>query len=74
MRADWVTSSAELPHEGQQIEFVLDRREVVMNGVYVQQTFRSHWSGYEVARVHSWRPADLNSSAAVHSLLRLMPR
>lgn len=67
MSADWVTSSSELPHESQQVEFVLDRREVAMDGTYAQRTFRSHWSGYEVARVRSWRPADLNSSIAVHS-------
>jgi len=58
MYAPWVTSSAALPQEGQPVEFVLDGREVAMDGTYVQRTFRSRWAGYEVERVHIWRSAD----------------
>ena len=58
MYAPWVTSSAALPQEGQPVEFVLDGREVAMDGTYVQRTFRSRWAGYEVERVHTWRSVD----------------
>lgn len=57
MYAPWVTSSAALPQEGQSVEFVLDGREVAMDGTYVLRTFRSRWAGYEVERVHTWRSA-----------------
>ena len=62
MYAQWVTRSAELPHEGQPVEFVLEGRDVAIDGTYAEQTFRSRWSGYAVERVHSWRSADLNSA------------
>ncbi|MHB8310944.1 hypothetical protein [Metallibacterium sp.] len=62
MYAPWVTSSTALPDEGQAVEFVLDGREVAMGGVYVQRTFRSRWSGYEVERVRTWRSADSDDS------------
>ncbi len=64
MCSHWVSSSTGLPHEGEQIQFVLDGREVAMNGTYTQQTFRSHWSNYDVARVRRWRSADPDSSVA----------
>lgn len=63
MYAPWVTSSAALPQEGQPVEFVLDGREVAMDGTYVQRTFRSRWAGYEVERVHTWRSADWSPEA-----------
>ena len=55
MYADWIFSSNGLPHQGQQIEFLLDFRNVAMNGTYIHQAFRSHWAEYDVARVRSWR-------------------
>jgi hypothetical protein len=58
MSADWVASSAALPQDGQSVEFVLDGREVAMDGTYTRQTFQSRWSGYDVQRVHSWRRAE----------------
>lgn len=64
MSAQWVTSSAGLPHEGHPVEFVLDGRDVPMVGTYVEHTFRSRWSGYEVERVRTWRSADLDCSVA----------
>jgi len=64
MSAQWVTSAAGLPHNGQPVEFVLDGREVALVGTYVQQTFRSRWSGYDVQRVSTWRSADSGSSVA----------
>jgi hypothetical protein len=53
-----VINSAGLPEEGQRLEFVLEGREVAMDGTYTQQTFRSRWSGYDVKRVRTWRSAD----------------
>jgi hypothetical protein len=62
MSAEWVFSSAALPHDGEPVEFVLDGREVAMDGTYARQTFQSRWSGYDVQRVRTWRPADMESS------------
>lgn len=61
MFTQWVGSAAGLPREGQCVEFVLDGREVAMDGTYDGRTFRSHWSGYPIERVRSWRPADFDS-------------
>ena len=55
MCADWIFSSNGLPRQGQQIEFLLDSRNVAMKGTYIHQAFRSHWAEYDVARVRSWR-------------------
>lgn len=57
----WVSSAAGLPFEGQPIEFVLDGRDVAMDGIYGLGTFQSRWSGYAVERVHSWRSVDLST-------------
>lgn len=66
MSAQWVASSAELPHEGEPVEFLLDGRDVAMDGTYVHQIFRSHWSDYDVGRVRNWRLADVPPHA-VHA-------
>jgi len=55
----WIRSSTALPQEGQSVEFVLDGREVRLDGNYTHQTFQSRWSGYDVQRVRSWRPVDM---------------
>ncbi len=55
MSANWIYSSRELPREGQQIEFVLDCRDVAMEGTYMHRTFCSHWAEYEVDQFRSWR-------------------
>jgi len=55
MSIEWVASSFGLPREGEPVEFILDGRDVVMDGTYVQQIFRSRWTGYEVDRVRTWR-------------------
>jgi hypothetical protein len=55
MRADWNRSSNGLPSEGQQIEFVLDHRNVAMQGTYNHQVFHTHWAEYDIDRVRSWR-------------------
>ena len=58
MSAQWVTSATGLPHQGESVEFMLDGRNIAMDGTYDRQTFRSRWSGYDVQRVRSWRLAD----------------
>jgi len=59
MPTAWVASSTALPPEGESVQFVLDGREVAMDGTYTHQTFQSRWSGYDVQRVRSWRPASV---------------
>jgi len=59
MSPAWVASSIALPPEGESVEFVLDGREVAMDGTYTHQTFQSRWSGYDVQRVRSWRPVGI---------------
>ena len=58
MSSEWVTSAAGLPDSGQAVEFVLDNREVPIVGTYVQETFQSRWSSYDVQRVRTWRSVD----------------
>ena len=55
MSADWIHSSKGLPREGQHVEFVLDSRNVAMEGIYMHRIFFSHWAEYEVDQVRSWR-------------------
>ena len=65
MYTPWLTSSAGLPREGQPVEFILDGREVAMDGIYVRRIFRSSWMGYEAGRVRMWRSADPSVSAPI---------
>ena len=67
MSAQWVASATGLPHQGESVEFMLDGRDVAMDGTYDRQTFRSRWSGYDVQRVRSWRLADTNLVEAAYS-------
>lgn len=55
MYTEWIYNSTGLPREGQQIEFLLDYRNVAMAGSYTHQTFRSNWTEYSVDQVLSWR-------------------
>jgi hypothetical protein len=77
MHDPWITSSIRLPCEGQRVEFVLDGRDVAMEGAYLQQIFRTRWTGYDPERVHTWRSADTNThmslrAMAGHPLLSLV--
>jgi hypothetical protein len=58
MSIEWVTSSAALPHDGDYVEFVLDGREVALDGTYRHLAFQSRWSEYDVQRVRTWRPVE----------------
>jgi len=57
MNTPWVRSSTALPRDDQSVEFVLDDREVAIDGTYARQLFRSRWSSYDVERVGAWRLA-----------------
>jgi hypothetical protein len=65
MYTQWIRSIAGLPLEGQPVEFVLDGREVAIEGTYIERAFRSRWSDYTIERVRSWRPAGFDSSNAI---------
>ena len=58
---EWIDSSAALPPEGEPVEFLLDGRNVPIEGTYARQTFQSRWSGYEIRRVRSWHRTDMDS-------------
>lgn len=60
MYTTWVRSSAALPYEGQPVEFILDDREIAIDGTYAGHTFCSRWTKYDLDRVGSWRVADAN--------------
>ena len=51
--------------EGQPVEFVLDDREIAIDGTYAGQTFWSRWTKYDLERVGSWRLTDSNTTLHV---------
>lgn len=55
MSVEWMRTSHELPSDGEHVEFVLDHRDLAMNGVYNRRMFASRWSQYEPAAVREWR-------------------
>ncbi|MGA8277499.1 MAG: hypothetical protein WB784_04815 [Rhodanobacteraceae bacterium] len=63
MNTPWVQSSTVLPREGEPVEFVLDHREVAMDGTYAGQVFRSRWTSYDIERVGAWRLPQLSSAS-----------
>lgn len=65
MAIEWIASSAALPAEGKAVEFVLDGRNVAIEGTYIRQTFQSRWSRYDIQRVRTWRPLDWFSGSDV---------
>jgi hypothetical protein len=62
MSVRWVNNSAGLPYEGEPVAFVLDGRDVPLDGTYVDRRFRSRWSGYPIERVRAWRSASFDAS------------
>lgn len=54
-----VRGAVGLPQEGEPVEFLLEGRDVALNGTYIEQIFRSRYSGYAVDRVRSWRSIDM---------------
>jgi hypothetical protein len=77
VHTQWITSSTGLPHEGQHVEFMLDGRDVAMEGAYVRQIFRTRWTGYDIERVRTWRSAGSDACSSLtanvhHPLLSLV--
>ena len=62
MHIQWIAGSSALPREGQEVEFMLDRRDVAMAGSYVQRIFKTRWTAYEAERVCVWRSAESNGA------------
>ncbi|MGA8277491.1 MAG: hypothetical protein WB784_04775 [Rhodanobacteraceae bacterium] len=74
MNTSWVRSSTVLPREGEPVEFVLDHREVAMDGTYAGRAFRSRWTSYDIERVGAWRLADPTSAERVLETRTKPPR
>ena len=51
----WIRSSTALPRDGQPVEFVLDHRNIAIEGTYTKCIFRSGWTSYDIGRVREWR-------------------
>jgi hypothetical protein len=64
MSTEWIASSFELPRDGEPVEFLLDGRDVALDGTYVRQLFKSRWTGYEVDRVRARRTSEAQAHAA----------
>lgn len=54
----WIETSEYLPHEGDAVQFVVDRSGVLLQGVYERCVFKASWSYYAVVDVCRWRPLD----------------
>ncbi len=59
MHPSWIRSAAALPRAGQPVEFLIDHRDIAIDGTYSGQVFCSRWTRYDVERVSAWRLADL---------------
>ncbi|MEO7062519.1 MAG: hypothetical protein ABI082_01940 [Dokdonella sp.] len=64
MSVEWMRTSHALPSEGEQVEFVLEHRDLAMNGVYNRCVFASRWSEYEPGVVREWRQVAAMDAAA----------
>ncbi|NCT68419.1 MAG: hypothetical protein GXC76_12390 [Rhodanobacteraceae bacterium] len=51
----WTPTSEALPAEGNEVEFVLDCRDLAMTGTYHCCHFVSRWSQYSAGTVREWR-------------------
>lgn len=64
MSVEWMRTSHELPEDGEHVEFVLEHRDLAMNGVYNRCVFASRWSEYEPGVVREWRQVPAMDPAA----------
>lgn len=55
MTTEWMQTSRSLPADGDHVQFVLENRDLAMNGVYDRRMFASRWSEYEPGAVREWR-------------------
>lgn len=73
MDAQSVIDIVGLPKEGEPVEFVLEGRDVALDGTYVEHIFRSRYSGYAVERVRSWRSVDMTDRSSIADPLTQNP-
>ncbi len=68
MSVEWMQTAHALPSDGDQVEFVLEHRDLAMNGVYNRCMFASRWSEYEPGAVREWRqvPIQVQAGEALH--------
>ncbi|MBO9662857.1 hypothetical protein [Dokdonella sp.] len=62
----WIATSAELPQEGDTVLFVVERRCIVLCGIYAECTFKSRWSRYHPGEVSEWCRLDADAAERVY--------
>jgi hypothetical protein len=68
MSFEWMRTSQALPSDGDHVEFVLEHRDLAMNGVYNRCMFTSRWSQYEPGAVREWRQLPAMAGSAAEKL------
>ena len=63
----WIATSAALPREGEAVLFVVERRDIVLCGIYDACTFKSRWSRYSPDDVCEWRRLDAEATGSVYN-------
>jgi hypothetical protein len=53
---NWFVTAQRLPTPGDPVEFLVEDREIVIDGRYEDRAFRSRWGEYRESRVSVWRP------------------
>ena len=51
----WNLTAQTLPDEGDVVQFVVERRNLVLHGVYEERAFKSPWSNHPPDDVSEWR-------------------
>ena len=69
MQMSWISSSTNLPRDGESIQFLADGREVGMRGTYTSGVFHSRWAEYDVGRVGAWHALDTERMQTSRSML-----
>ena len=54
----WVATARALPEHDAIVQFVVDRRHIVLTGTYDGGIFKSRWSDHPAATVCKWRVLD----------------
>jgi hypothetical protein len=54
----WVATARALPEYDAIVQFVIDRRHIVLTGTYDGRIFKSRWSDHSAATVCKWRVLD----------------
>jgi hypothetical protein len=67
MESNWTSTTRAFPSEGRTVEFLLDRRECPLLGLYVSGHFRSRWAGYAPESVRLWREVQGDRPTPHHS-------